>query len=235
MNTAVNTDELKQKQVDYLILGLGLTFMLLALLLLSVLFWPTETAVSPAPAPTIEPIHATVDPTQWSVAKNTPPITLQGSKYQWKLTPRAHFQVIGRVLSRQTYNRDWQAEISPLDLALGWGELSDPRSDEWINWRQSGRWYFYTWQEEGPYDGEYLRTHSSNIHIIPATGALEKALLQIREDDKVLLEGRLVDVEATRITGTLASKTSLTRTDTGSGACEILYVERLVWNGQAYP
>ena len=141
---------------------------------------------------------------------------------------------MGRVLSRQTYSRDLQSEISPLDLVIGWGELNDTEVDKWMNWRQSGRWYYYRWQHEAPYDGKYLRNHSSNIHIIPASDSLETALLKIHEDDRIILEGKLVDIEATSETKRWLSATSLTRTDSGNGACEILLVERLIWNGQEY-
>lgn len=233
MKTAVPEQTNSQEFTNYFILSIGLLFMFMAFILLMILFAaPKQTAVSPAPIPTIHPLKTTADPVQTAV--NTTPITWQRKNYQWELTPRAQFQVMGRVLSRQTYTRDWQSEISPLDLAIGWGDLNDTDVDNWVRWRQSGRWYYYRWQLESPYDGKYLRTHSSNIHIIPANDSLETALLKIREDDRIILEGKLVDVEAVNETKRWLNTTSLTRTDSGNGACEILLVERLIWNGQEY-
>lgn len=240
MKTAVPDNDLQYEYTNYLILSLGLVFMFMALMLLAVLMVPAkQTAVLPTqavglttPMPAAEIIHTTDDPVQTAVTSK--PITWQRQKYTWELTPRAQIQIIGRILSRKTYNRDWQAEISPLDLAIGWGELGDTQVDQWVKWRQSGRWYYYHWPEEAPYDEKYLRTHSSNIHIVPATESLETALLNIREDDKILLEGKLIDIEATSESKWWQNKTSLTRTDSGSGACEILLVERLIWNGQEY-
>jgi hypothetical protein len=69
---------------------------------------------------------------------------------------------------------------------------------------------------------------------VPATDSLQATLLQIHEDDKIFLEGKLIDVEATSTTKRWRNETSLTRTDSGSGACEILLVERLIWNDQEY-
>ena len=235
MKTAVPDPTLQQKYTNALILSTGLVFMLMAFGLLVVMVaTPQKTAVSPAPVPTIEPMKTTADPVQTAVTQSTATITWQLKNYQWELTPRAHFQVVGRVLSRQTYNRDWQSEIAPLDLAIGWGELNDARVDSFVDWSQSGRWYYFRWELNGPYDGTYLSTHSSNIHIIPATESLEKVLLKLRKDDRIMLEGQLVDVEATNAEKHWQNQTSLTRTDSGNGACEILLVERLIWNGQEY-
>ncbi len=235
MKTAISNNKLQQKYTNYLILSVGLAFMLMAFILLVVLIViPTQTAVYPTPIPVSESLKTTSDPLQTAVAAGTQPITWQGEEYDWELTPRANFQVAGRVLSRQTYKRDWQSEISPIDFAIGWGELSDDKVDQWVKWRQSGRWYFYYWNEDAPYDEVYLRTHSSNFHIVPATDSLSAALLKIDEDEKILLEGKLVDIRATGQTKRWLSKTSLSRSDSGDGACEILLVERLIWNGQEY-
>lgn len=235
MKTAVPDQPLQQKYTNTLIFSAGLVFMALALAILMVLVTtPQKTAVLPTPIPTLIPIQSSTEPVQTAVDQNTPSITWQRENYNWELTPRAQFQVVGRVLARQTYNNDWQSEISPLDLAIGWGDLNDDRVDKWVEWGQSGRWYFYRWVKGAPYDGTYLRTHSSNIHIIPATESLETILLKIRKDDRIVLEGQLVDVEAINKKKRWQNQTSLTRIDSGNGACEILLVDRLIWNGQEY-
>lgn len=235
MKTTVSNDALQQKYTDYLILSAGLAFMLMAFVLLVVLIMmPKQTAAYPTPMPAPEILETTLDPIQTAVATETQPIFWEGKKYAWELTPRAQFQVVGRVLSRRTYNRDWQAEISPVDLAIGWGKLSDENIDEYVKWRQSGRWYYYYWEEDAPFDETYLRTHSSNFHIVPATESLESILLKIGEDEKILLAGQLIDIKATGQTKQWLSKTSLSRNDSGNGACEILLVDRLIWNGQEY-
>lgn len=233
MKTAVPEQTDSQEFTNYFIIGIGLLFMFMAfMLLMIILATPKQTAVSPTPVPTIKPIQVSAAPVQTTVTGE--PITWQRKNYTWELTPRAQIQVTGRVLSRRTYTRDWQSEISPLDFAIGWGELNDTEVDDWVKWRQSGRWYYYRWPNEAPYTEKYLRTHSSNIHIVPATESLETILLKIRKNDKILMEGKLVDMEATSETKRWSSATSLTRTDSGNGACEILLVERLVWNGQEY-
>ena len=151
----------------------------------------------------------------------------------WTITPRATYQISARVLGNKSYS-DWQAPIAPRDLALGWGDMSDSAVDEWISWRQSGRWYYYNWPSDSPYRGSIIRNQSANVHIIPATDNLAQALKQVSRDDIIYLEGQLVDVSATVLGSERRTKTSLSRKDSGGGACEILYVEKLIFEGQVF-
>ncbi len=50
----------------------------------------------------------------------------------------------------------------------------------------------------------------------------------------IIMEGRLVDIEARNDHEKRWIDTSLTRTDSGAGACEVLYVEKLILKGQTY-
>jgi hypothetical protein len=158
------------------------------------------------------------------------PIVWQQGNFTWTVTPRARYRIAGRVLSHHDYDQDWQSEIAPLDLALAWGELSDPQVDQWIEWWQDGRWYRYRWLENSPYQGEAINQRSANVHIIPATAKIAAALKRLQTNDRVLLEGYLVDVAAHKSGETIIWQlnTSLSRSDTGDGACEILYVRQVV-------
>jgi len=149
------------------------------------------------------------------------------------MSPQASYQISARILGNKRYS-DWQSSVIPRDLALGWGDMSDPAVDEWIHWWQSDRWYHYEWDSEPPYSLSYIASHTANVHIIPATDNLEKALRQVRESDLVYLEGYLVDLQVRDGSREGRVSTSLTREDKGAGACEILYVERLILDGQLY-
>lgn len=169
--------------------------------------------------------------------KSTAPITLEREGYSWRMLPRADYQIAARVLQRTQYD-DWQAAFSPVDLALGWGEISKTRVDRWIEWRQDDRWYYYRLRKRGlwgsPFSTEYVREHSANVHVIPATGQVASALQALEPDTLVVMEGKLVDVEATKDGAVQHFTTSLSRTDRGDASCEIMYVERLVLDGIEY-
>lgn len=174
------------------------------------------------------------DPIQGDVPAGTTPISHQTPLYGWSLTPKASYTITARLIRAKNYPLDWRLMPSPTDFALGWGDMSDPAADEWIRWSQSGRWYFYRYNLDMPYTSDYLKDHSANVHLIPATPNLNNALSQIQEGDIVLLEGLLVDVNSYLGDFQYWSTTSLTRTDSGAGGCEILYLQRLIVNALEY-
>ena len=87
---------------------------------------------------------------------------------------------------------------------------------------QSAR--FYSWRPHGalPIAREAVITHSANTHVIPADPEVRAQLKRLRVGEVVHLDGVLVD--ALRDDGATA-RTSLTRSDSGAGACEIMLVE----------
>ena len=179
-------------------------------------------------------LQPTDDPIQSSVTGEAAnPIIWEENGITWTMQPRASYQIAARVLGNKRYY-DWQSDVVPRDLALGWGNMSAPSVDEWVHWRQSNRWYRYQWDSTPPYGSSYIATHTANVHIIPATDNLEKALRQIQENDLVYLEGYLVDLQVQDGSREGRVSTSLTRDDKGAGACEILYVERLILDGRLY-
>lgn len=151
--------------------------------------------------------------------------TLHNGDYT--MTPLAEFDITARVLSRKDYMLGREAEISPTDLALGWGPMSDTSVLEKIKISQNGRWY--RWQvKEWPIPRREIERNSANMHIIPAAPSVERTLKEIREGHVVTIRGKLVKVEAS---DGWHWKSSLTRNDTGDGGCELILVEQLSYQG----
>jgi len=137
------------------------------------------------------------------------------------LHTRAHFAVTARVLSREDYHMDAGASLAPVDLALGWGRMSDSNVLKDITISQENR--FYHWHvEHFPIPRREIETSSANMHMIPADNAVRRELDRVRTGEVIHLEGFLVD--ASRPDG-WHWRTSMTREDTGNGACELVYVE----------
>ena len=61
---------------------------------------------------------------------------------EYQLTPRAGFNIRARVLSRENYYLGAEADLAPVDLALGWGPMSDQAVLDRISISQGSRWYF---------------------------------------------------------------------------------------------
>ena len=142
------------------------------------------------------------------------------------ITPLADFSLTARVLSRADYRFDSTSSISPTDLAFGWGRMSDSAVLAKLDISQSGRWYFYHWNSDGPPipEGEIVRS-SANMHMLPANDTVRYELKQVHPGDIVHLEGQLIEAHA-KNGGVWRS--SMTRTDSGDGACEVVYVRALV-------
>lgn len=165
-----------------------------------------------------------------ALSLDSPPVqrALEGSANaavagDFRITPAASFQVEARVLGRRNYRRGIEAQLSPLDLALGWGPMADPEALRDIRIRQSNRYYYWS-VDSFPIPRREIERNSANMHMIPAGEAVARDLARVRPGQTVRLRGYLVNVE--RADG-WRWRTSLRRDDTGSGACEIVLVERI--------
>ncbi|HTA64601.1 MAG TPA: hypothetical protein VK753_03775 [Xanthomonadaceae bacterium] len=142
------------------------------------------------------------------------------------ITPLADFSLTARVLSRADYRFDHAAALSPTDFAFGWGRMSDSSVLARLDISQSGRWYFYHWSTPEPPIPQREIIHSSaNMHMIPANDVVRYELKQVRPGDVVHLEGELIEAHGSD--GSVW-RSSMSRDDTGDGACEVVYVRSLV-------
>ncbi len=157
------------------------------------------------------------------------PFTLETSHGRVRVVPRASYDIAARVEGAERYRFDATAFLSPLDLALTWGELPEPRWRDALDYSQSSRFYFWRTPDAG-LDHRYVITHSANMHLIPATANLRRALLAIGPGDDIRLTGLLVDIAARD----LSWRTSTVRTDHGDRGCEILWVESVQVAGRLY-
>lgn len=142
----------------------------------------------------------------------------------FQLQPLADFDIEARVLSREDYSLDTESDLSPMDLALGWGRMSDSAVIEQLDISQSVRFYTYRWRDQPPIPHAEIIRSSANMHLIPADASVERALDKVRKGSLIRLQGKLV--EARRSDG-FHWRSSLTRKDDGAGACELLLVESI--------
>jgi hypothetical protein len=139
----------------------------------------------------------------------------------YTIQPLAQYQVSAVVLSRERYRNDRNAELCPIDLALGWGPMSIAKVINNLSISQSGRWYEYRYPGEPPLEPADIVCHSANTHCLPANDEIRSRLLAVKRHEVVSLEGYLVEASAA---DGWHWRSSLTRTDTGGGACEVLWV-----------
>ncbi|MFZ4403052.1 MAG: hypothetical protein ACOYOK_03030 [Pseudobdellovibrionaceae bacterium] len=153
------------------------------------------------------------------------PVTAKPILYKNQiLQPLADYKIKGRLLSAEKYWLDATADISPIDLCLGWNHLSDSTYLEDLTISQNSRFCFYRYNSEFSLNPEEIKVSISNTHIIPANAVIKKQVDRLRIGQVVELSGQLVRVDQRNGQEWMSS---LTRDDEGPGACEIMYVTNI--------
>ena len=148
-------------------------------------------------------------------------IEVDGGRYS--LQPLAQFSLHARVLAHSDYHLDTMSGLIPTDIAFGWGRMSDSAVLATIDISQDHRFYFWS-VRDFPIPRAEIETHSANMHLIPANDAVRHNLRRLRVGQGVWLDGELVEVHAR---DGWSIRSSLSRDDTGPGACEVVWVEHL--------
>ena len=157
-------------------------------------------------------------PLQSPASDSMPPFRLGTAT----VTPLAGFSLQATVLSRENYSFGRETDYSPTDLALGWGPMKDPTLADKLDISQSGRWYHYRWDGDGPpIPLADIISHSANMHMVPADRSVAESLAHVHQGDTVRLAGWLIRIDGD---DGWHWQSSLTRDDSGDGACEVVYV-----------
>lgn len=137
------------------------------------------------------------------------------------ITPLATYTIHARVLATKRYRFDRGADLAPLDLVLGWQQMADQETAAQVDLKQRGRFVWLKRKAGSSIHVSEMLDKLANTHAIPASDAVAHSLAQLRRGDAVVLSGYLVT--AVGHDGWRWSS-SLRRTDTGAGACELMLV-----------
>ncbi len=163
------------------------------------------------------------------------------NKHNITIKPQAHYVLSGSVAAKNYgffFINDFFDSAALYDLGATWGKLADKKFyNKYLNCYSdkvygTGSRVLYTEYKiyPAPLPHEYIQSHFSHSHIVPANRNIMAAMLKLKNWDKVKIEGELVDMEYKNSKGyTEQYQTSLTRTDTnqtsrGYGASETIYV-----------
>jgi len=170
---------------------------------------PSGVAASERIDPSAEPLQEATDREAFQVD-------------DYRITPKAEYDISAVVGGAARYRFGPFAAVAPVDAVLTWGTLPERPYRGRVSYDQMSRFYFWS-TRASDLDLRYIATHSANVHLLPATTNLRRALVGLDPGDRVHLHGLLVDVD--RNDGGWM-RTSTVRTDTGAGACEVFWVER---------
>lgn len=161
------------------------------------------------------------EPRQGELLENAPALKAG----DWVLKPLATYEIQARVLGISRYRFDSVAGIAPYDLLLGWGPMSDSAVVDDMTFDQRGRFGYWSFPHGASLDEREINRHVANTHPIPANDRVRDRIASLKVGSLVRLRGHLV--EAIHPAGGDPWRSSLTRTDRGAGACEIIYVESI--------
>lgn len=144
-------------------------------------------------------------------------------KDEFNFKALADYKIKARVLSRNNFSIGRESKISPVDLALGWGPMSDQDIIDKIDITQSNRWYHWK-TETYPLSNREISLNSANVHIIPKDDLIEDKLNEVYKGSLIEMQGYLVEVT---MDDGWHWRSSIRRDDTSGGSCELFWVEEL--------
>ncbi len=119
------------------------------------------------------------------------PFNLKGNT----LIPVKGYSAEVRVLEHKRYLFDDRKDLSPVDILVGWNEMSDERNLKFVQFSISDRSFEIDYTKP-PIPLQSMYNQMELIHIIPSTKDIEKDIMWLRAGNIVKLEGKLVNVES---------------------------------------
>ena len=165
------------------------------------------------------------EPKQEKLSSREETVNIGGLKVN--ITILAKYDITGVVLDTERYDD----VVGPVDIGLAWGTLAEDNNyknftscvvkNRTLTWMSNNA----TWVKKMGGENEITKNCSNN-HLIPANDNIRKEICNIKKDEYVRLTGYLVRAEwNVGSTKHIWGPSSLSRTDTGDNACEIMYVE----------
>lgn len=141
----------------------------------------------------------------------------------YTITPLKSVVVHARILGTQKYYSDRESDICPIDLALGWGPMSDSKVLDNLNIYQSQRWFF--WETDRlPIPEKDIQAYSSNMHMVPSNDEILNKLENLKTGNIVKIEGYLINAKGY---DGWEWKSSMSWIDAGGGACELIWIKNI--------
>ncbi len=99
--------------------------------------------------------------------------------------------------SSRPYRWGAAGALLPEDLALAWGPVLEPPYSGGISYSQFSRFFFWRTKDMA-LNRDTIVTHTANVHVVPRTIRLKRAVRAVDEGDVVRLQGFLVDLDGDR-------------------------------------
>jgi hypothetical protein len=199
-------------------------FLLFSLALLVLGLWRRDAFPHP------EKAHETLleDPRQLAPSRTPFETTVGGVTYRIK--PLHAYDLHGLVVSRYDtsswwgdVHARWKDNLNVADLCVVWGDNIRAGRYRYASFWNDETWCNYSFTDSR---GAIDPVAVANNHLLTDDPELARALRGVRVGDQVRLRGHLAEYAHYAVTG-FRRGSSVSRADTGAGACETLFVEEL--------
>ena len=204
---------------------IGHLLMLCGSVLLAVSLWQRHALPDPEqldPLVRNEPVQRTI---------HLPPFQTTAGGVTYTIKPLAEYQVWGLVVSRHDtstwwnwIHAAWNDHLNVTDLCVVFAENAERGAYKGLHY-SSGQFQCFVETHSDELWNAFSMRALANNHLLSSERTLTNRLRAVRVGDQVHIGGYLSEYSH-QVGGGFQRGTSLTRDDTGNGACETIYVRQ---------
>lgn len=114
---------------------------------------------------------------------------------EYNIIPLKKIEGTVRVIKHKRYYFDSKSEYSPVDVLVGWGDLSDERNLDHLHFSVSNRLSDIEFSRP-PLPLKQLYQQTALWHLVPSNERIENEIKHMREGNMLMLSGYIVNVES---------------------------------------
>lgn len=165
------------------------------------------------------------------IKSEKPQFEIENNGIVYIIKPLYEYELHGLIVSGHNssewfdyYHDKWKDYINLKDICVIWGESAKNGSYEYFNF-ESGSWtcYFKSKPQVKPEEWSLLKPNEvSNNHLLSNDRDINKRILSAEKGDQIRLKGYLAEYSIKN--EGFKRGTSISRTDSGNGACETIFL-----------
>ena len=169
------------------------------------------------------------EPVQNKISKK--PFIIEVNQERYQITPKYDYHLEGIVVSAHNadalldlrHHEEWRDFLNIRDLCVIWGENVKNRVYKEMEFKNGDWTCWYSWPN-ATVRQNFRSDQLSNNHLLAEEDNIKQSIMKAEPGDHIFLEGMLVNYD--NPANGFKRGTSISRTDSGQGACETIYVEK---------
>jgi hypothetical protein len=114
---------------------------------------------------------------------------------EYTITPLRNIEGETRVIERKRYYFDSKSEYAPVDVLVGWSDLSDERNLDHLHFSLDNRVADVEYSRP-PLPVSQIYKQTALWHLVPSNEAIEKEIKKIRNGNILRIKGFIVNIDS---------------------------------------